>query len=317
MQCPACQTEARRFGKDRNGNQRFQCQACRKTFSDRPARPLGEMRLPLDKAVMVIKLLTEGCSVRSTVRLSGVAKATVLALLAVVGEKCADLMAQRFVGLPVNDVQVDEVWGFVGMKEKTKKLKSIESDDLGDAYCFVGIERTSKLIMAWHLGKRGSLDTHEFMDNLNKATTGRFQLTTDGWRSYPEAVTLQLDREVDFAQLVKQFGKEPGPTGRYSPPEVVGVESYCCTGTPDPKRVCTSHVERQNLTIRMQTRRMTRLTNAFSKKWANHWAALAIHFAQYNFCRVHGTLKQTPAMAAGLTDHPWSILELLTASTQS
>ncbi len=316
MLCPTCQTEGRKFGKDRDGNQRFQCQPCKKTFSDRVAKPLDEMRLPMDKAVMVLKLLTEGCSVRSTVRLSGVAKNTVLALLNVVGYKVAAMMEAKFAKMPVGDVQVDEIWGFVGMKEKTKHQNKVEDEKLGDAYCFVGIERDTKVIMAWHLGKRDSINTHEFMDNLNKSTSGRFQLTSDGWRAYPGAVDLQLEGAVDYAVLVKQYGKEEGQAGRYSPPKVIGAEHYCCKGTPDPDLICTSHVERSNLTIRMQVRRMTRLTNAFSKKWDNHAAALAIHFATYNFCRKHGTLKMTPAMAAGLTDHQWTIEELLNESTQ-
>ena len=314
MLCPTCQTEGRKFGKDRYGHQRYQCLTCRKTFSDRPARPLGEMRLPLDKAVEVLALMTEGVSVRATVRITGVCKDTVLALLEVVGRQVADMMERRFIGLPVDDVQVDEIWGFVGMKEKTRKASHPDADELGDAYCYVAIERTTKLIMAWHLGKRDQMSTYDFMEKLNGATAGRFQLTTDGWRSYPSSVDLFIDRPVDYAQLIKTYAA-PTEQRTYSPPEVVGTEKVCCKGTPDPNKICTSHVERQNLTIRMQVRRMTRLTNAFSKKWDNHRAALAIQFAAYNFCRNHGTIKMTPAMKAGLTDHRWTIEELLQLSS--
>lgn len=315
MQCPTCQTEGRRFGKDRYGNQRFQCQPCKKTFSDRPANPLGEMRLSMEKAIYVLRLLTEGCSIRSTVRLSGVAKGTVIALVEVLGQKLADMMERAFVRLPVNDVQVDEIWGFVGMKQKTKDKKKLTVHELGDAYCYVAIERDTKVIMAWHLGKRESVDAKYFIEHLSNQTSGRFQLTTDGWRGYPRAVDMSLEGRVDYAVLVKHYGKEKGEVGRYSPPQVIGVDSYCCKGTPDPNRICTSHIERQNLTIRMQVRRMTRLTSGFSKKWANHAAALAIHFATYNFCRKHSTLKMTPAQAAGLTDHQWTLEELLENST--
>src|SRR5437588_2885900 len=154
MQCPTCQQEARRFDRDRHGNQRYQCLTCRKTFSDRPAKPLDEMRLPLDKAIFCLKLLTEGNSIRATVRLSGVAKDTVTALLVCVGQKCEQFLERKLQGVPVKDVQADEIWGFVGMKEKTAKRNLVESSEVGDAYCFVGIERHTKLVLAWYLGKR-------------------------------------------------------------------------------------------------------------------------------------------------------------------
>jgi IS1 family transposase len=274
------------------------------------------MRLPLAKAVTVLKLLSEGCSVRATVRLSGVAKDTVLALLNVVGQKLTRLMMTKFNNLPVNDVQVDEIWGFVGMKERTRVKNKIDDLGVGDAYCYVAIERDTKVILAWHLGKRDTNDTRLFIQQVSQNTAGRFQLSSDGWQAYPRAVDMFLDGKVDYGILVKHYRQEKGELGRYSPPKVIGTEHYCCKGTPDINRLCTSHVERSNLTIRMQTRRMTRLTNAFSKKWENHGAALAIHFAVYNFCRKHGTLKMTPAMAAGLTNHVWSIDELLQESTQ-
>jgi transposase-like protein/IS1 family transposase len=324
MQCPTCRSEARKFGKDRYGNQRYQCQACRKTFSDRPAKPLDEMRLPLDKAIFCLKLLTEGNSIRSTVRISGVAKDTVLALLVCVGQKCEQFLMRTLQGVPVRDVQADEIWGFVGMKEKTRTRQQVQSAEVGDAYCFVGIERHSKLVLAWYLGKRDGFSTIAFMEEIEKSTRGRFQLTTDGFPSYPGAVDVFLgDRGVDYAQLVKYYATKDDEH-RYSPGEVTGTEKVPCCGNPDPAAICTSHVERHNLSLRMQNRRLTRLTNAFSKKWANHEAALGLYFAVYNFVRPHGTLTQaadgrktTPAMEAGLTDHPWTLLELLQASTQS
>jgi transposase-like protein/IS1 family transposase len=322
MQCPTCQNEARKFGRDRAGNQRYQCQACRKTFSDRPARPLDEMRLPLDKALFCLQLLTEGNSIRATVRISGVAKDTVIALLVCVGEKCEIFLRERLQSVEAKDVQGDEIWGFVGMKEKTKTRKQLVGDDLGDAYCFVAIERTAKLILAWHLGKRDQMNTRIFLCEVERTTRGRIQLSTDGFKPYPPAVQLAFaERPIDHGILIKEYATKEDER-RYSPGEVVGTIKTPCCGNPDPDAICTSHVERHNLTMRMQNRRLTRLTNAFSKKWENHQAALGLYFAVYNFVRPHGTLtksadgrKTTPAMQTGLTDHPWSLLELLQAAS--
>jgi transposase-like protein/IS1 family transposase len=325
MLCLICQSEARKFGRDRHGNQRWQCQRCRKTFSDRPPKPLDEMHLPLDKAIQCLKLLSEGCSVRATVRLSGVAKDTVLALLVCVGEKCEAFLTRALRDVPVTDLQADEIWGFIAMKEKTKKRKEITSEGIGDAYCYVGIERHTKLVLAWFLGKRDRFSAGTFMQQVRDATRGRFQLTTDSFNAYRRAVDMAfVGRELDYAQLTKKYATSDDEH-RYSPGDVIGTDKTPCCGNPDPNAICTSHVERHNLQMRMQNRRMTRLTNAFSRKWANHQAALGLYFAVYNYCRPHGTLtkdrlgrKTTPAMAAGLTDHPWTMLELLqAASTQS
>jgi transposase-like protein/IS1 family transposase len=323
MQCPTCQTEARRFGRDRSGNQRYQCQMCRKTFSDRPARPLDEMRLPLDKALFCLQLLTEGNSIRATVRISGVAKDTVIALLVCVGEKCEVFLRERLRSVPATDVQADEIWGFVGMKEKTKTRKQIVSPDVGDAYCFVAIERTTKLILAWYLGKRDQGSTRTFLVDVERSTRGRIQISTDGFTPYRQAVQLAFsERGVDHGTLVKEYATK-ADDHRYSPGEVIGTIKNTCCGNPDQAKICTSHVERHNLSMRMQNRRLTRLTNAFSKKWTNHDAALGLYFAVYNYVRPHGTLthdaedrrKTTPAMKAGLTDHPWTLLELLEAAS--
>lgn len=323
MQCPTCQSEARRFGRDRYGNQRYQCQVCRKTFSDRPDRPLDEMRLPLDKALFCLQLLTEGNSIRATTRISGVAKDTVIALLVCVGEKCEAFLRDSLRSISASDVQADEIWGFVGMKEKTKNRKQLDTPEVGDAYCFVAIERTSKLILAWYLGKRDQQSTRTFLVDVERSTRGRIQLSTDGFRPYPSAVQLAFaERPVDHATVVKEYATKEDDH-RYSPGEVIGTIKNVCCGNPDPAKICTSHVERHNLSMRMQNRRLTRLTNAFSKKWANHDAALGLYFAVYNFVRPHGTLTKnaedrrltTPAMKAGLTDHPWTLLELLQAAS--
>jgi IS1 family transposase len=197
------------------------------------------------------------------------------------------------------------------MKEKNK---IIDTDLLGDAYCFVGIERNTKLILAWHLGRRSAHDTRLFMEKLREATDGRFQLTTDAFPPYPNAVERSFGIDVDYAQMQKVYAAARDGEQRYSPAEVVEVVVVPKIGMPDYERICTSHIERQNLSIRMGMRRMTRLTNAFSKKWANLKYAYALWFAFYNFCRTHKTIRVTPAMEAGLTDHVWSISEMLAAA---
>jgi transposase-like protein/IS1 family transposase len=308
MNCPTCQSEARKFGKDRKGNQRFQCLACKKTFADAPVNPLGDMRLPFEKAVAVLKCLLEGVSVRSTMRLTGVNRSTILDLMVMMGERCMSLLEGRIKSMPVVDVQCDEIWGFVGMKERTRLKNHPDRADVGDAYCYVGIERETKLVLAWHLGIRSTHDTEMFADHLARATSGRFQVSTDGYRPYKTAIPAAMP-QADFAQLVKQYADKN--EGKYSPGEVTGTVKTPVNGHPEEHRICTSHVERNNLTIRMQNRRMTRLTNAFSKKWENHLAMLSLQFGYYNFCRKHQTLKMTPAMAAGIEDHQWTVEELI------
>jgi transposase-like protein/IS1 family transposase len=312
MVCHNCELQTKKFGKDRKGNQRFRCNGCKKTFSELQDRPLGTMRLPMEKALQVLQLLVEGVSIRSTERITGVEKKTILSLLERVGERCEMLLENLIRNVPVKDVQCDELWAFVQMKEKTKTKKALTTEKLGDAYCFVAIERTSKLILSWHLGRRSAGDTEVFINKLDHATEGEFQVTTDGFAPYRDAIGFTLGGRTDFAQLVKVYGEAPDEH-RYSPARVLGTKAEPQHGRPDPNRVCTSHVERQNLTIRMQMRRLTRLTNAFSKKWENLKAAYALHFAHYNFCRVHSSIRCTPAMEAGITKSVWTLKDLLTA----
>jgi IS1 family transposase len=218
------------------------------------------------------------------------------------------LLEEKIHAVPVKDVQCDELWGFVGCKQK----RNINDDPrLGDAYCFVAMERNTKLILSWHLGRRTARDTVAFTEKINEATVGQFQITTDGFRPYVDAVQYSLGTRVDFAQLVKVYGASGEGEHRYSPAEVVDSVPVPQCGNPDPRKICTSHIENQNLQIRMSMRRFTRLTNAFSKKWENLKAAFAVWFAFYNFCRVHGTLRVTPGMEAGITDHVWTLGELL------
>jgi IS1 family transposase len=272
------------------------------------------MYVSADKAALAVQLLIEGNSIRSTERITKLDRNTIMRLLILAGKRCETLLDNTITNLRVRDVEADEMWGFVGMKEKAKGLVYKNVDTLGDAYTYVAIERNTKLILAWHLGKRQKQDTLAFIIKLRRATEGIFQLTTDGWPSYPDAVERVFGNDIHFAQLVKVYAATRDGEQRYSPAEVVDVEVVPRIGMPDYERICTSHIERQNLTMRMQIRRLTRLTNGFSKKWENLRAAVALHFAYYNFCRIHQTLRVTPAMEAGLTDHVWTINELITAS---
>jgi transposase-like protein/IS1 family transposase len=317
MLCPHCDGSTRRFGFNRNGSQRYRCDVCQVTFTDEETRPADGRRLPFDRAVFCLRLLLEGTSIRSVERLTGTNRNTIMSILVYVGERCQRFLEERIRDVPVEDVQADEIWAFVGCKEKTRERNNY-AEYFGDAYCFTALERDTKVLIAWHLGKRSSDDTLLFAEKLSRATNGRFQLTTDGFTPYRTAVPRTLGSRVDFAQLVKVYAISEGEERRYTPPEVVSAIPTVCGGNPDADRICTSHVERSNLTIRMTIRRLTRLTNAFSKKWGNHEAALGLFFAFYNYCRPHQTLTEdlgyscTPTMRAGLTDHVWSVDELLT-----
>jgi transposase-like protein/IS1 family transposase len=313
MTCHNCQIKAVKAGKDRRGNQRFRCNKCKRRFQQEREKLLGNMYLSEDKALLSLQLLLEGNSLRSIERITGVEMHTLLKLLVVAGERCESVMDQRIKGVAVKDVEADEIWGFVGCKNRHKLFKKITDPHLGDAYTFVGIERNTKLVLAWHLGERGIVDTETFTEKLDRATSGRFQLTTDGWKPYENSVSYSLGTRVDFAQLIKIYAANPDGEQKYSPPVVVETVTKIQIGDPDPSRICTSIVERNNLSIRTSVRRLTRLTNGFSKKWENLRAALALYFAYYNFCRIHSSIRCTPAMESGLTQHVWTLRDLLAA----
>ena len=308
--CPECDGRSKRFGKHRNGLQRYRCNDCLKTFTEEHERPLGPMTIKVETATLALQLLIEGTSVRSAERITGLHRDTILKLMVLAGERCERMLGRRIVNVPVRDVQCDEIWSFVGKKQKA--LKPGDDPNFGDAYTFVAIERHTKLVLNFALGKRNEATTDLFIDGLRSATASdHFQVSTDGFSPYRLSIGTKLHDRVDFAQIIKVYRASPEGERRYSPAEIVDTEVVPIIGTPDIERVCTSHVERQNLTMRMQIRRLTRLTNAFSKKWENLWAALCLHFAYYNFCRVHSTIRVTPAMESGLTDHVWTIGELL------
>jgi transposase-like protein/IS1 family transposase len=314
MTCHNCRIETVKAGLNKYGVQRHKCQQCGKRFTEprTPGQtPFGEdVRLPIEKVIMILHCLVEGNSVRSTARLCDVEPKTVLAMLIHAGATCEKLLGDKIRNVVASDVQADEIWSFIGKKEKQRKAG--DDPNLGDAYTFVAIETNTKLVLNFALGKRDQLSTNAFVEGLAQATSRhRFQITTDGFIPYRSAIDITLGDRVDFAQLIKVYRATPEGERRYSPAEVVSTEVVVGIGNPDPARICTSHVERQNLSMRMGIRRFTRLTNAFSKKWESHWAALCVWFAFYNFCRIHQTLRITPAMAAGITDHVWSLKDLI------
>lgn len=314
MTCSNCCTASKRFGKDRKGIQRYRCPKCGRTATESRNGLVHGTYAPIEKAESVVRLLVECSSIRSIERITGMHRDTITRLPALVGEGCERRLEDRIRNVRVPDVQCDEMWGFVGCKEKAKTEDHLVT--FGDTYCFVAIERKTKLVLAWHLGRRNAHETVMFTEKVDAATTGHFQITTDGFAAYPDAIQYSLGTRVDFAQLIKVYGSPTDGEHRYSPPEVINAIPVPRIGRPAPHRISTSHVERQNLTMRMCIGRLTRLTNAFSKKWGNLKAALALYFAYYNFCRVHMTLRVTPAMEQSVTDHVWSIGELISA-TQS
>jgi IS1 family transposase/transposase-like protein len=310
--CHNCRTECRRFGK-RGNRQRYQCTQCCKVFADARDNTLDGMYLSVEKAEMVLKLFLEGNSISSVVRLTEVHQKTILKLLILSGEKCERIMTDKVSNVKVRDVECDELWAFIGKKQK--RVRPEDDQNLGDAYTFVAIERNSKLVLNIALGKRDKATTDVLIEGLRIATAAsHFQITTDGFAPYVKAISDTLHDRVDFAQLIKVYRAASESEGRYSPAEVASVEVVPVMGQPDTERICTSIVERSNLSTRMSLRRFTRLTNGFSKKWENHWAAVIVWFTFYNFCRVHKSLRVTPAMEAKITDHIWSVRELLEAA---
>jgi transposase-like protein/IS1 family transposase len=314
MTCNGCGASCQRFGKHRNGLRRFRCLLCKRTYTEPHKRVLDTMYVSQEKAVLAIQLLVEGNSIRSTERITNLDRNTIMSLLVRAGQRCQKLMDSKIVNLAVRDVEADEIWGFVGKKEGRKSLE--DGFFVGDAYCFVAMERNTKLVLAHHLGKRSGASTDRFTSKLRYAVSNdRFQFTTDGFKYYIKATQKMLGPNVDFAQLIKVYATARDKEQRYSPGEVVEAIPVPVFGNPDPRRICTSHIERQNLSIRMGMRRMTRLSNAFSKKWENLESAYSLWFAYYNFCRVHRTLRVTPAMEAGIATHIWTIGDMLSYQT--
>jgi IS1 family transposase len=266
--------------------------------------------LKAEKQEMAISALVEGASIRSVERMTGIHRDTVMRLMVRLGQGCADLMDSYMHHLKCQNIQIDEIWCYVGKKQW--HLKDTDNlEELGDQWVFVALEAESKLIPSYLVGKRTAENAHAFLADLANRLDTRVQLSSDALTAYITAVEAAFGMNADYAQVVKAYEAEPLGPGRYSPPKVISAERIIISGTPVKSNISTSFIERQNLTMRMQMRRFTRLTNAFSKKLENLKAAVALHFAHYNFVRIHGSLRMTPAMAAGVTDHLWSISELM------
>ncbi len=268
-------------------------------------------RLSPAKRKAVVACLVEGNSIRSTVRMTGVAKATVMKLLLDLGTVCSVYQDAALRGLPCERVQCDEIWSFVYAKQKN--VPEHKRDEAGDVWTWVSLDSDTKLVPSFHIGPRDLRSATYFMSDLASRLRSRVQLTTDGHHSYLLAVKGAFSGEVDYAQLHKVYGNTSDsrkPERRYSPAVCLEAIRHRVSGDPAPEHISTSHVERLNLTMRMSIRRYTRLTNAFSKKVENHTAAVSLHFMYYNFCRVHQTLGTTPAVAAGVVDHVWRLNEI-------
>ena len=267
-------------------------------------------KLKPEKEVAIISALVEGNSIRSTERMTGVHRDTICRLLVRVGEGCERLMDETMRELPSKRIQVDEIWSYVGKKQRHLTWRD-DPGRTGDVWTFVALDADSKLVPSYRVGQRTAPEARAFLADLESRLTNRVQLSSDALASYVEAAETVFGANVDYGQIVKSYEAEPIGPGRYSPPRVIDVERYSISGNPDPNHISTSYIERQNLTMRMSMRRFTRLTNGFSKKLENLKAAVALHFAHYNFVRIHRTIKVTPAMEAGIMDELWTIPKLL------
>ena len=267
-------------------------------------------RLANDDQIRVVAALVEGNSIRSTSRMTGVARNTITTLLVDLAEACAGYHDRHVRNLKVRRLQCDEIWNFVGAKAKNATPEK-KAEGWGDTWTWTALDADTKLCVSYLVGGRDAGWAKEFMDDCASRISSRVQITTDGHRSYLEAVEGAFGMDVDYAQLQKIYGASMDDERRYSPATCIGCDMKVVSGNPDPKHVSTSFVERQNLSMRMSIRRFTRLTNAFSKKVENHAAAVALWFMYYNFCRVHQTLRVTPAMEAGIANHVWNIEELV------
>jgi IS1 family transposase len=269
-------------------------------------------KLPLAKRVQILSMLCEGSSMRSISRVADVSINTVSKLLIDAGKFCADLHDREVRNVKANHVQCDEIWSFTAAKEKNVAGMKKPVDGAGDTWTWTALDSETKLLISWLVGGRDGEYALAFMDDVRDRLANRVQLTTDGHKAYLNAVEEAFGADIDYAMLVKQYGEPEGKSSerRYSPAVCTGAVKTRIEGSPDPAHVSTSHVERQNLTMRMQMRRFTRLTNAFSKKFENHVHMVALYTVWYNFIKMHKTLRMTPAMAAGVTDKLWSMADL-------
>lgn len=267
-------------------------------------------KISKDKRAQIIRALVEGNSLRSTSRMCDVSINTVTKLLVDVGIACTEYQHKALKDLPCKRIQCDEIWSFCYAKQKNVPTDCKGRFGFGDVWTWAALCADTKIVPSWYIGSRDASSAREFMDDLASRLRGRIQLTTDGHRAYLEAVEGAFGVDIDYAMLVKLYGEDPTNEKRYSPAQCIGTKTEAITGSPDAEHVSTSFVERQNLTMRMSMRRFTRLTNGFSKKIENHCHAIALHFMYYNFCRIHKTLRVTPAMEAKVSDHVWSVEDI-------
>jgi IS1 family transposase len=267
-------------------------------------------RLSTEKRAAILGMLVEGNSLRATTRMAGCSINTVSKLLLDIGAACASYQDEHLRDLPCKTVEADEIWSFVYAKQKNVPEEFQGQFGIGDVWTWTALCADTKLIASWYVGGRDRDDAQAFLADLKERLAGRIQLTTDGHKAYEAAVGVVFRKDIDWAQLIKDYASPREGEARYSPSVCVGTKTVVKKGNPDPARVSTSYVERQNLTMRMSMRRFTRLTNGFSKKLDNHMAAIALHFMHYNFARPHKTLECTPATAAGIADHRWSLTEI-------
>ncbi len=268
-------------------------------------------KLGLERRAQIIRCLVDGCSIRATVRITGAAKNTVTKLLVDVGKACAEYQNKALRNLTCKRLQIDEIWSFCYSKQKNVPKQHKDKFGYGDVWTFTAIDADTKLVPSWLVGNRNAYTASIFLNDLASRLTNKAQLTSDGHKMYFEAVENAFGINIDYAQLIKIYGAPPEAEKRYSPAECIEVIPKHITGNPKPKHISTSYVERQNLTMRMNMRRFTRLTNAFSKKVDNLAHSVALHFMYYNFVRIHKTLEVTPAMEAGVTDHLWSVEDIV------
>jgi IS1 family transposase len=268
-------------------------------------------KLSPERQAQVIAALVEGNSIRATVRMTGVAKNTIVKLLVDVGRACAEYQDRTLHNLSCKSIQCDEIWSFCYSKQKNVPEDKKGRFGYGDVWTWTALDADTKLIVSWLVADRGATAAMEFIGDLAERLSNKVQLTTDGHKVYLNAVESAFGGDIDYAMLVKIYGEEPGGEKRYSPAECIGTQKSIISGKPDDQHISTSYVERHNLTMRMSMRRFTRLTNGFSKKLENHTHALSLYFMYYNFCRIHQTLRVTPAMAAAVTDHVWEIDDII------
>jgi IS1 family transposase len=267
-------------------------------------------KLSIERRSQVIKCLVEGMSINGICRVTDTAKHTVLKLLADVGEACKRYQDEHLRGLNCRRIECDEIWAFCYAKQKNVPVEYQGQFGYGDVWTWTAIDAETKLIPCWYVGRRDAGAARQFIMDLASRLNNRIQLTTDGHRAYLSAVDEAWVGDVDYAMLIKLFGAEPAGEARYSPPKCTGIRKDAISGNPNPAYISTSYVERQNLTMRMSMRRFTRLTNAHSKKLANHKHAVALHFMHYNFARINQAVRCSPAMEAGIESHLWSIEEI-------